>query len=179
MKKVKSVSINPNHTFSKNRVNQIKLIEGLGVEGDSHFGKNVQHRFLAKKNPNQDNLRQVHLIHFELLEELNGKGFKVLEGDLGENITTFGIDLLSLPTNTILKIGNAVKIKITGLRNPCLQLDNFQKGLLKAVVEKDVKGNVIRKCGVMGIVEKGGQIKVDDEIELIYPNEPYEKLVCV
>lgn len=155
------------------------MIEGLGVDGDSHFGKNVQHRFLAKKYPNLENLRQVHLIHFELLEELNSKGFTVLEGDLGENITTFGIDLLSLPTNTILKIGNSVKIKITGLRNPCLQLDNFQKGLLKAVVEKDEKDNVIRKCGVMGIVEKGGQIKVDDEIELIYPNEPYEKLICV
>jgi MOSC domain-containing protein YiiM len=179
MKNVKSVSKSLSHTFSKNVVGQIKLIEGLGVEDDVHLGKTVKHQYLAKKYPTSANLRQVHLIHYELIEELNENGFSVSDGDLGENITTIGIDLLNLPTDTILKIGNEAVVKITGLRNPCVQLDMFQKGLLKAVIEKDENGNVIRKCGIMGIVIKSGIVRIDDAIEIIFPQKPFKKLICV
>jgi MOSC domain-containing protein YiiM len=179
MRKVKSLSKSSTHTFSKKVVDHIILIEGLGVEGDTHLGKTVKHRYLAKKNPSNPNLRQVHLIHYELIEELNEKGFSVSDGDLGENITTLGIDLLSLPTDTILKMGDEAVIQVKGLRNPCVQLDMFQKGLLKAVIEKDNNGNVIRKCGVMAIVQKSGLIKIDDKIEIKIPKKPYKKLECV
>jgi len=176
---IKSVSLSSTHSFSKKAADNITLVEGLGVEGDAHFGKTVKHRYLVRKNPTKPNLRQVHLIHYELIEELNGKGFSVSEGDLGENITTVGIELLNLPTNTILKIGEDAVIQITGLRDPCVLIDRFQKGLLKAVVEKDKNGNVIRKTGVMGIVQKSGKVNIDDEIKIIYPQKPYKKLDCV
>jgi len=176
---VKSVSLSSTHSFSKKVVDNVTLVEGLGVEGDAHFGKTVKHRYLVKKDPTKPNLRQVHLIHYELIEELNGNGFTVSEGDLGENITTVGVDLLNLPTDTILKIGKDAVVQITGLRDPCSLLDQFQKGLLKALIEKDEKGNIIRKSGVMGIVKKSGEIKVDDEIEIIYPQKPFKKLECV
>jgi MOSC domain-containing protein YiiM len=179
MKKVKSLSLSSTHSFSKKAVDNVTLVEGLGVEGDAHFGKTVKHRYLVKKDSTKPNLRQVHLIHYELIEELNGKGFSVSEGDLGENITTMGIELLNLPTDTILKIGIDAVIQIKGLRDPCVLIDRFQKGLLKAVIEKDKNGNVIRKTGVMGIVQKSGEIKIDDEIEIIYPQKPYKKLDCV
>jgi MOSC domain-containing protein YiiM len=179
IKKVKSVSLSSTHSFSKNAVDNITLVEGLGVEGDAHFGKTVKHRYLVKKDPTKPNLRQVHLLHYELIEELNEKGFSVSEGDLGENITTMGIELLNLPTDTILKIGIDAVIQIKGLRDPCVLIDRFQKGLLKAVIEKDKNGNVIRKTGVMGIVQKSGLVKINDEIEIIYPQKPYMKLECV
>jgi MOSC domain-containing protein YiiM len=179
MKKVKSLSLSSTHSFSKKVVENVTLVEGLGVEGDAHFGKTVKHRYLVKKDPTKPNLRQVHLIHYELIEELNEKGFSVSEGDLGENITTVGIELLNLPTDTILKIGVDAVIQIKGLRDPCVLIDRFQKGLLKAVIEKDKNGNVIRKTGVMGIVQKSGEIKIDDEIEIVYPQKPYMKLECV
>jgi MOSC domain-containing protein YiiM len=179
MGKVIAVSRSSTHSFSKMNENYITLIEGFGVEGDAHQGKTVRHRFLARKDPTKPNLRQVHLIHLELIRELNRKGFEVSEGDLGENITTEGIDLLNLPTNTILNIGNHSVIQVTGLRNPCVQLDNFQKGLLKAVIEKDENGNVIRKSGIMAIVIKGGIVRAGDKIEIKLPQKPYKKLECV
>jgi len=176
---VKSVSLSPTHSFSKKVVDNIALVKGKGVEGDAHFGKTVKHRYLVKKNPALQNLRQVHLIHYELIEELNEKGFSVSEGNLGENITTEGVELLNLPTDTILKIGKDAVIQITGLRDPCHLLDKFQKGLLKALIEKDENGDIIRKSGVMGIVQKSGEVKIDDDIEIIYPQEPHKKLICV
>lgn len=174
--KVIAVNRSISHTFSKVNVDAINLIVGKGVEGDAHCGVRVKHRSRVIKDPTQPNLRQVHLIHVELFEELSAKGFEVKVGDLGENVTTKGIDLLALPRNTVLKIGQFVKIQITGLRNPCKQLDGFQNGLMKAVLDKDHAGNLIRKAGIMGIVLKGGTVTSDDSIEIIFPEKPYLKL---
>lgn len=173
---VKSVSKSNIHSFSKNTCNKITLLKGLGVEGDAHMGDKVKHRSRVAKDPNQPNLRQVHLIHSELFDELKEKGFKVLNGELGENITTRGIDLLNLPKDTILTVGETSKIKITGLRNPCKQIDLKQKGLLKAVLDKDEEGNLIRKTGIMGIVIEGGEINTGDKITIELPKKPYIKL---
>ena len=163
------------HTFSKFRSESIMLLKGLGVEGDAHMGVTVKHRSRVKRDPNQPNLRQVHLIHSELFKELAGKGFSVKEGQMGENITTQGIDLLSLPKDTILKIGEA-KIQLTGLRNPCSQLESIQKGLMKALLDKDEEGNLIRKAGVMGIVLEGGKVDISAKIEVILPEKPFVKM---
>lgn len=161
---VKSVSKSVTHTFSKIRCTSIVLLKGLGVEGDAHMGKNVKHRSRVAIDPNQPNLRQVHLIHAELFDELKMKGFNIQAGEIGENITTEGIDLLSLSKGTILKIGETVKIEVTGLRNPCKQLDELHIGLMKAVLDQDKDGNLIRKAGIMGIVLEGGEVKVGNKL---------------
>ena len=179
MIKVVSVSQCESHNFSKNQVESICLIEGEGIKGDAHCGITVKHRSRVKKDPSQPNLRQVHLIHNELIGELQQKGFDVHPATMGENITTSGIDLLGLPTDAILKIGKQVKIKITGLRNPCVQLDEYQKGLTAAVLDRDKKGNLIRKAGVMGIVIVGGDVKTGDEIQVVLPQVPHKSLECV
>lgn len=168
-----SVSKSDAHTFHKHNCDNIVLLKGLGVEGDAHMGETVKHRSRVAKDPTQPNLRQVHLIQAELLEELEGKGFEVAPGKMGENITTSGIDLLGLPRNTVLHIGPDARIQITGLRNPCLQIDAFQKGLLKAVLDKDEAGNLIRKAGIMGIVLKGGTVTVGNPIRVVFPPKPY------
>ncbi len=169
-----ALSKNPVHHVSKQNVPELSLLAGQGVEGDAHFGKLVQHRSRITQNPRPPNLRQVHLIHAELLEELRQKGFDIQPGQMGENITTSGIDLLGLSANAILQLGQEVKIQITGLRNPCSQLDGLQPGLMKAVLDRDPSGNLIRKAGVMGIVLKGGPIKVGDPIRII--SQPTEKI---
>ena len=179
MASVVSLSKNQQHEFSKPVHDSIRLLTGLGVEGDAHCGETGKHRSLAKKDPQQPNLRQVHLIHAELLEELKLKGFMIQTGILGENILTSGIDLLSLPSNTILNIGAQASIKITGLRNPCAQLDTIQQGLTKALLSRDEQGALIRKSGVMATVRQGGVIYVDDNITMTYPEEPHQALVCV
>jgi MOSC domain-containing protein YiiM len=172
-----AVSHSKTHTFSKNNQSAIRLIEGLGVEGDAHAGKTVKHRFLVKKDATKPNIRQVHLIHAELLDKLEEKGFTVHPGQLGENITTRGVDLLGLPTDTILKIGEEAVVKITALRNPCKQIDEFQKGLLKEVLYKDEEGNLVRATGVMGIILKGGTVQPGDSIVAELPPEPHQELV--
>ena len=174
--KILALSKSQLHTFSKVNQVSLQLLAGKGVEGDAHLGETVKHRSRVAKDPTQPNLRQVHLIHSQLFAELAKKGFIIKPGEMGENITTKGINLLDLPRNTILKIGKTAKIQITGLRNPCLQLDNFQKGLMKAVLDKDEDGNLIRKAGIMGIVLTGGKIMIDDLIEVEYPSKPYLKL---
>jgi MOSC domain-containing protein YiiM len=173
---VAAVSCSPTHTMSKPNQESIYLLEGLGVEGDAHCGETVKHRSRVAKDPNQSNLRQVHLLHAELFDELAGKGFIVSPGQIGENITTHNIELLALPKNTILTIGASAKIQVTGLRNPCSQLDGIQPGLMKAVLDKDEQGELLRKAGIMGVVLTSGQIKVGDNITVDYPNEPFEKL---
>ena len=173
---VVSVSLSPTHSFSKYSVASIHLLKGLGVEGDAHCGREVKHRSRLKIHPIPPNLRQVHLIHSELFEELSNKGFHVTPGLIGENITTKGIDLLSLPRNTILYIGEDAVVEITGLRNPCHQLNNLQEGLLPAVLGTDKEGKVIRKSGIMGIVRNGGKIIPGDEIRVEFPAKPYIKL---
>jgi len=173
--KVVAVSSNSKHLFSKNNRLSIKLVEGLGVEGDAHFGSTVKHRSRVAQNPNQPNLRQVHLIHSELFEDLKDQ-FTIEPGQMGENITTIGINLLDLPTDTLIYIGTTAIIKVTGLRNPCAQIDNFKPGLLKAVLDKDAEGNLIRKAGIMGVILQSGEVKPGDSISIKMPSKPYKKL---
>jgi MOSC domain-containing protein YiiM len=177
--KVIALSLSHTHSFSKPNQESIKLLTGLGVEGDTHLGEKVQHRSRVKQNPDQPNLRQVHLIHAELHDELQAKGFEVSAGQMGENITTRGIDLLGLPTAAKLYVGSTAIIEVTGLRNPCHQLDDFQSGLMKAVLEKDEQGNLIRKAGIMGVVLMDGEIHVDDLIRVELPPEPHQPLQLV
>jgi MOSC domain-containing protein YiiM len=174
-----AVSRDSGHRFSKGVADDgIVLVAGLGVEGDAHSGETVKHRSRVAVDPAQPNLRQVHLIHAELLEELAGKGFRVSAGDLGENILTRGIDLLGLGTGTLLRIGEA-EIEITGLRNPCAQIERFLAGLLAAVLDKAADGTLIRKCGVMGIVLHGGAVQAGDAILVTPPSGPHRPLAPV
>lgn len=173
--KVIAVSLSDKHTFSKKNQVSIRLVEGLGVEGDAHFGSTVKHRSRVAQNPNQPNLRQVHLIHQELFEELQDK-FLIEPGQMGENITTVGINLLDLPTDTILYIGETAIVQVTGLRNPCAQIDNFKPGLLKAVLDRDPDGNLNRKAGIMGIILRSGEVKPGDSILVEFPPKPFIKL---
>ena len=174
-----AVSRSPKHTFSKQNEESIRLIKGFGVEGDAHAGENVKHRYLARKDPTRPNIRQVHLIQIELLEELNAKGFSVNPGELGENITTRGVDLLGLPTGSKIKIGAQVIIELTTLRNPCGQIDRFQKGLLKEVFYKNEEGELVRRAGVMGIILEGGIVKPNDEMVIDLPPKPHLPLAYV
>ncbi|MFF8288768.1 MOSC domain-containing protein [Streptomyces sp. NPDC016309] len=173
---VTAVSSNGAYTFTKPNRPDITLLAGLGVEGDVHAGVTVKHRSRMAQDPTQPNLRQVHLIHEELFEEVAGEGFTVRPGDLGENITTRGIDLLGLPTGTLLRIGAEAVVEVTGLRNPCLQIDAFQDGLLKQVVGRDETGAVVRKAGIMGIVRTGGPVRPGDAVEIELPDGPHRPL---
>ena len=174
--KVLAVSLSSTHTFSKQNVDSVTLLKGLGVEGDAHCGKMVKHRSRVKLKPLPINLRQVHLIQSELFDELIEKGFKVEPGNIGENITTRGIALLDLPKGTLLKIGKTAVVEVTGLRNPCSQLNDFQPGLMQAVLDKDENGELIRKSGIMGIVLEGGEVSPGDEIEVELPVGEFIKL---
>jgi MOSC domain-containing protein YiiM len=176
---VTAVSRSPEHGFSKPNQASIRLLAGLGVEGDAHLGTTVKHRSRVAKDPTQPNLRQVHLIHSELFEELAARGFAVEAGELGENVTTRGIDLLGLPAGARLHLGGGAVIEVTGLRNPCVQLDRFRKGLMKAVLGKDEQGNVVRKSGVMGIVCEGGEVRPGDAIRTELPAGPHRPLEVV
>jgi len=167
--KVAGVACDQAHKFSKPTRPSIRLIAGLGVEGDAHFGEKVQHLSRLKRDPDSPNLRQIHLIHAELHDELRAKGFRVESGEMGENITTRGIDLLGLPRNTRLHLGASAIVEIKGLRNPCAQLDGLQPGLMAATLDKDADGNVIRKAGVMGIVIATGEVRPGDEIRMELP----------
>ena len=173
---VTAVSLSTAHTFTKENQDSIQLLEGLGVQGDSHMGKTVQHRSRVAADPSQPNLRQIHLIHAELHDELQVAGFAVSAGQMGENITTRGIDLLDLPTGTTLHLGDKAVVEVTGLRNPCAQLDNFQEGLMAAVLDRDESGKLIRKAGVMGIVAAGGEVRPGDLIQVKLPPEPHQPL---
>lgn len=166
------------HGFSKSTREAITLLEGLGVEGDAHCGATVQHRSRVAADPSQPNVRQVHLIHGELLDALRENGYTVAPGDLGENVTTRDIDLLGLPVGTRLRFGDAV-VTITGLRNPCQQINDFQSGLLKQVVRTDEEGRVIRLAGVMGIVSRGGRVAAGDAIDIELPPPPHFPLTRV
>lgn len=173
---VTATSRSAEHTFSKPNQPGIRLLAGLGVEGDAHCGTTVKHRSRVAQNPNQPNLRQVHLIHAELHEELQAAGFDVSAGQMGENITTRGIDLLSLPVGTRLHIGATAVVEVTGLRNPCPQLDQFQPGLLAAVLGRDEQGELVRKAGIMGIVQCSGDVTAGDPIQVELPPKPHRRL---
>ena len=176
---VTAVSRSATHSFSKPNRDAIRLLAGLGVEGDAHLGTTVKHRSRVARDPSQPNLRQVHLIHAELFDELKVQGFDVAAGAMGENITTRGIDLLNLPAGTRLQIGESAVIEVTGLRNPCVQIDRFRKGLMNAVLGKDEHGNLVRKSGIMGIVLEGGEIRPGDAVQAALPTGPHLPLQVV
>jgi MOSC domain-containing protein YiiM len=171
-----SVSRSPIHAFSKTRTDGIVLRAGLGVEGDAHAGVTVKHRSRVAADPTQPNLRQVHLIHAELHDELFAAGFVVGPGDMGENVTTRGIDLLGLPVGTRLHLGSSAVVAVTGLRNPCAQLDRFQSGLTAAVLGRDDDGTLIRKAGIMAIVLADGDVRPGDHIQVELPPPPHRPL---
>lgn len=174
-----AVSLSPVHGFSKSPQLQISLRAGFGVEGDAHAGEKVKHRSRVRANPDQPNLRQVHLIHTELFDELAAKGFPITPGTIGENIATRGLDLLALPQGTRLHLGASAIVEITGLRNPCLQLDTYQQGLTQAVLDRDAAGELVRKAGIMGIVITGGAVQAGDAIGVTLPPEPHRRLAPV
>ncbi|WP_323132155.1 MOSC domain-containing protein [Kineococcus indalonis] len=174
--RVRAVSRDGAHRFSKDVTDVITLLAGLGVDGDAHAGTTVQHRSRVAANPDQPNLRQVHLIHGELHEELDRQGFEVAPGQLGENITTHGLDLLDLPRGTRLHLGEQAVLEVTGLRNPCAQINAFRPGLLKALTPRDAEGNVVRRAGIMSIVLTGGQVRAGDRIAVEVPPQPWEAL---
>ena len=176
---VLAVAFRRGHHFSKNPALSIRLLTGLGVEGDGHAGATVQHLSRKRFNPTLPNLRQVHLIHSELFDELRDKSFAVAPGDLGENITTEGIDLLGLPTGTRLTLGDTATNEITGLRNPCIQIDRFQPGLMAATLDHDADGNLIRKAGVMAVVLADGDVRPGDAITVTLPAGEPRPLVAV
>jgi MOSC domain-containing protein YiiM len=173
---VTAVSRSPRHKFSKQNEMWIRLVEGIGVEGDAHAGERVKHRSRARWNPQLPNLRQVHLMHAELHDELRAAGFDVSAGDMGENVTTRGIDLLGLPTGARLHLGDAAVVEVTGLRNPCVQLDRFQDGLMAATLDRDEHGELVRKAGIMSIVLAGGDVRPGDAIRVELPPEPHTPL---
>jgi MOSC domain-containing protein YiiM len=174
--RVLSVNSSRVHSFSKEPVPAVTLVAGHGVQGDAHYGVTVKHRSRVKKDPFQPNLRQVHLIHSELFEELAQRGFHLEPGFLGENVTTEGVDLLALPRDTLLHLGKEVVVRITGLRNPCSQLDDFRRGLMAAVLDRTPDGKIIRKSGVMGVVVSGGTVNAGDAIRVELPARPHTAL---
>ncbi len=173
---VAAVSYSPAYTFSKPSAKAIQLVAGHGVEGDIHAGVTVKHRSRVAADPTQPNLRQVHLLHLELIEEMAVRGFNLTPGLIGENVTTRGLDLLALATGTRLQLGATAIVEITGMRNPCGQLDRLQKGLLKAVLDRDVEGRLVRKAGVMAIVLASGEVRPGDGIAVTLPPLPHHRL---
>ncbi|MGK9462807.1 MOSC domain-containing protein [Streptomyces sp. G6] len=174
--RVTAVSSNGEYSFTKPNRDSVRLLAGLGVEGDVHAGVTVKHRSRVAQDPTQPNLRQVHLIHEELFDEVGDEGFEVAPGELGENVTTRGIDLLGLPVGTLLRVGDSAVLEVTGLRNPCLQIDNFQDGLLKQVVGRDEAGNIVRKAGIMSVVKEGGVVRPGDDVAIELPSGPHRPL---
>ena len=173
---VTAVSRSATHTMSKPNEGSLRLLAGLGVEGDAHLGETVKHRSRVRRDPTQPNLRQVHLIHAELHDELRAAGFEIEPGQMGENVTTRGLDMLALPAGTQLHLGDAAVVEITGLRNPCAQLDGIAQGLMEATLDRDDQGNLVRKAGVMSIVLAAGDVRPGDPILIELPAEPYRPL---
>ncbi len=173
---VTAVSRSAKHALSKPNQDSIQILGGLGVEGDAHLGETVQHRSHVARDPSRPNLRQVHLIHGELHDELRAAGFAVSPGQMGENVTTRDIDLLGLPAGTRLHLGDAAVVEVTGLRDPCAQLDEIQPGLMAATLGRDGQGKLIRKAGVMCTAVTGGEVRSGDAIRVELPPEPHRPL---
>ncbi len=177
--RVVAVSRDDEHRFSKPVVEEITLVAGWGVEGDAHAGTTVQHRSRVARDPSQPNLRQVHLLHAEVFDEVAAAGHVVVPGDMGENVTTRGVDLLGLPTGALLHLGDEACVRVTGLRNPCQQINDFDPGLLRAVLGRAEDGTVERKGGVMGVVVTGGVVRAGDAIRVELPAGEPQPLVPV
>jgi MOSC domain-containing protein YiiM len=176
---ITAVNISPTHSFSKAPQESIRLLAGLGVEGDAHLGVKVKHRYQVRKDPNQPNLCQVHLLQTELLDELSATGLRVEPGQMGENITTRGLDLMSLPTGTRLDLGETAVVEVTGMRSPCSQLNGLRPGLMKACFSVDARKKKSPRAGIMGIVLHSGEVRPCDPIRVTLPPEPHVALRCV
>jgi MOSC domain-containing protein YiiM len=176
MSYVVSVSRSPVHGFSKEIAGEIRLLVGLGVEGDAHAGRTTQHLYRLRKDPAAPNLCQVHLLQAELFAELAEQGLAVAPGEMGENVTTAGVGLLELPVGARLALGAVAVVEITGLREPCSQMNRLRPGLMKACISRSASGEVIRKAGVMGIVAAGGVVRVGDAIGVELPARPWRKM---
>jgi len=173
---VVAVALSAVHGFSKEAQPAIRLLAGLGVATDAHMGERVKHRSRVRADPTQPNLRQVHLLHAELHEELRGRGFAVAPGEMGENVTTAGLDLLGLSAGTLLRLGGEALVEVTGLRNPCVQLDRFRPGLMAATLGRDADGGLVRKAGIMAVVRAGGTVRPGDPIGIEAPAGPHRPL---
>ena len=176
---VVAVAASREHGFSKQTLPVVRLLEGLGVEGDAHLGATIQHLHPKRLHPAAPNLRQVHLLATELFEDLRRCGHRVLPGQLGENIATSGVDLMALPVDTVLLLGASAEVLVTGLRNPCWQIDDLQPGLLKRVLGRDADGSVVRRAGIMGVVRRGGEVRPGDPVTVVLPEEPHRPLAVV
>jgi MOSC domain-containing protein YiiM len=176
---VTAVSRSARHTLTKPNEDRIQLLVGLGVEGDAHSGATVKHRSRVARDPSQPNLRQVHLVHAELHDTLREQGFTVSAGQMGENVTTRGIDLLGLPTGARLYLGDRAIVEVTGLRNPCAQLDRIQPGLMGATLERTPDGSLVRKAGIMGVVLEGGDVRPGDPVRVELPPGGHRPLAPV
>jgi MOSC domain-containing protein YiiM len=176
---VTAVSRSAKHTLAKPNEDSIRLLPGLGVDGDAHSGATVKHRSRVARDPSQPNLRQVHLVHAELHDTLQEQGFAISAGQMGENVTTRGVDLLGLPTGAHLHLGAEAVVEVTGLRNPCAQLDRIQLGLMGATLERAPDGSLIRKAGIMGVVLEGGEVRPGDPIRVELPLAPYRPLTPI
>lgn len=175
--RVVAVSRRPTHRVSKDPADAIVLVSGLGVEGDAHAGTTVQHRSRKRWTPELPNLRQVHLLQAELHDELNAAGFDLGPGTMGENVLTRGVDLLALPTGAELALGDGgARVEVTGLRNPCVQLDRLRPGLMEATLDRDPDGRLIRRAGVMAVVVAGGPVRAGDAVRVRLPTGPAEPL---
>lgn len=176
---VLAVCLSPTHSMAKTPVESIRLVAGRGVDGDAHCGETVKHRSRVAVDPSQPNLRQLHLIHAELFDALARAGFVVEPGRMGENLTTQGLDLLALPTGSLLRIGPEAVVEVTGLRNPCVQLDGIAPGLMKATVERRADGSLRRKAGIMSVIRTGGDVRAGDRIRVELPPPPHRPLEMV
>ncbi|MCX7521653.1 MOSC domain-containing protein [Microbacterium sp. STN6] len=174
--RIVSVSRDDQHRFSKPALDSIRLVEGWGVEGDAHAGVTVQHLSRVARNPSEPNLRQVHLIHSELFDEVAERGFTVRAGEMGENVTTSGLDLLGLPVGTVLRLGHQARVRVTGLRNPCHQINGIAPALMNEMVLRMPDGTVVRKAGVMAVVLAGGVVHAGDMIGVELPEGAHEPL---
>jgi hypothetical protein len=176
---VAAVASSGRHTMAKPAQASIRLVAGLGVDGDAHQGRTVKHRSRVRRDPTQPNLRQVHLIGAELHDRLRGEGYDLAAGEMGENVTTRGIDLLALPTGTRLRLGAEAVVEVTGLRNPCVQLDRLRPGLMAAVLDHDADGGLVRLAGVMAVVVEDGEVRPGDTIGVVLPAPPHRRLTPV
>jgi MOSC domain-containing protein YiiM len=176
---VLAVAASPVHGFSKQPCASIRLVDGLGVAGDAHAGGTVRHRSRVAKDPTRPNLRQVHLVHSELFDEVAAHGFSVVPGDLGENVTTRGVDLLGLPVGAVLRLGEWAEVELTGLRTPCWQIDRFRDGLLGQMVGRDDAGRPVLKAGVMAVVRRGGDVRPNDPLSVVLPSGRHRPLTRV
>jgi MOSC domain-containing protein YiiM len=176
MGEVLAVCCSSTHSFGKPPLGAIRLLAGLGVEGDAHLGRAVQHRSRVAVDPTQPNLRQVHLIHSELYDELRARGFDVAPGQMGENVTTRGVELLALPVGALLRLGAEAVVEVTGLRNPCIQLDAYRPGLMAVVLGRDSSGRLVRKAGIMAVVRIGGVVRPGDLVTVEFPPPPHRPL---